>query len=86
MVDAIKYERDSVSLSTTEPPIICRVALPEVVSVKYIAEISGQDLDSVVAVMSQLRIIISVNRSISFDDAARILRRYGIAADRAGYG
>jgi hypothetical protein len=32
--------------------------------------------------MSELRIFVSINRSLDFDDAARILRRYGIAAER----
>ena len=68
-----------------EPPIRRHIALPEKVSVKFLAEISGQTLNEVVTLMSQLRVLVSVNRSVDFDDAAKILRKYGIAAERESY-
>ncbi len=65
-----------------EPPINRHLTLPEKVAVKYLAEISGQKLHDVSALMEQLRICVSVNRSVDFDDAVKILRKYGIAAER----
>ena len=65
-----------------EPPIARRISLPEKVSVKYLVEISGQKLHEVVALMDLLHICVSVNRSVDFEDAAKILRKYGIAAER----
>lgn len=82
LADVVKREQALISPRARQPRIKWHVGLPEMVAVKYVAELSGQDLDSIVAVMSELRIIVSVERSISFDDAARILRRYGIAAHR----
>ena len=65
-----------------EPPITRRVILPEKVAVRFLAEESGQRLNTIVSVMNELRITVDVNRSLDFDDAAKVLRRYGIAAER----
>jgi len=70
------------NLPTPEPPITRRVLLPGKVAVRYLAEESGQSLDAIASVMRELRIIIDVNRSVDFKDAANILRRYGIEAQR----
>jgi len=56
--------------------------LPGKVAVRYLAEESGHSLDAIASVMRELRIIIDVNRSVDFKDAANILRRYGIEAQR----
>jgi hypothetical protein len=80
LAHVVKRERASISPRRRQPRIKWHVGLPEMVAVKYVAELSGQDLQSLVAVMSELRILVSVERSIGFEDAARILRRYGIAA------
>ena len=82
LADAISREQATASLAAPEAPISYYVGLPEIVSVKYVAELAGQDLQSIVAIMRELRINVSVERSISFEDAAKILRRYGIAARR----
>jgi hypothetical protein len=58
------------------------VLLPEKVAVRYLAEETGQSLNTIVLVMHELRIGIEVNRSLDFEDAAKVLRRYGIAAER----
>jgi hypothetical protein len=68
---------------TPDPPITRQVVLPEKVAVKYLAEASGQDLNIIVALMRELHIIVSVDRSVDFEDAVKILRRYGIAAKKA---
>jgi hypothetical protein len=65
-----------------EPPVTRHVKLPQKVAVRFLAETSGETLYSVAALMNQLRICISVDRSVDFEDAAKILRRYGIAAER----
>jgi hypothetical protein len=70
------------NLPASEPPITRRVLLPEKVAVRYIAEESGQSLDAIASVMRELRIIIDVSRSLDFKDAAKLLRRYGIEAER----
>ena len=67
--------------ATPDPPITREILLPEKVAVKYLAEASGQDLSTVVALMRE-RIFVRVDRSVDFEDAAKILRRYGIAANR----
>src|SRR5688572_27228736 len=67
---------------TPEPPIKRHVKLPEKVAVTYLAEVSGQTLDTIAALMNELRIIVAIERSVDFADAARILRRYGIAAEK----
>jgi hypothetical protein len=58
-----------------------RISLPEKVAVRYLAEVSGQELDRVLHDMGKLSIYIDVNRSMDFHDAARLLDRYGIGAD-----
>jgi len=67
----------------SHPPIWKRVALPEKVSVKYLAEISGDSLGEFLEEMHKFRILIDANRAVDFADAEKILRAYGIAADRA---
>jgi hypothetical protein len=83
LTDAIKRGEASIPQPVPEPPIYLRVTLPEKVSVKYLAERSGQTLRAIVALMHQWRIIVSVDRSVDFEDAAKILRRYGIQANRS---
>jgi hypothetical protein len=83
LAEAIKQERASTVPPMPLPPITRRITLPEIVSVRYLAEVSGKDINHILRVMSRLRILASVDRSISFDDAVRILRRYGIGADKA---
>jgi hypothetical protein len=81
LADAIKLEQASLP-AAPEPPITRRVSLPEKVSVRFLAETCGQSLYTIATVMWQLGIYVSVDRSVDFEDAARILRRYGIAAER----
>jgi hypothetical protein len=54
----VKREQASISRRARQPRIKSHAGLPEMVAVKYVAELSGQGLDSVVAVMSELRIIV----------------------------
>ena len=78
------FWRDTSQEPDAEPPITRHILLPEIVAVRYIAEVSGQDLRTIVDLMSELRIIVSVDRSVSFEDAAMMLRRYGIEATKQG--
>jgi hypothetical protein len=74
-----KHEQGEAS----HPPAIWkRVALPEKVSVNYLAEVSGDTLGEFLEEMHKCRILIDANRAVDFDDAAKILREYGIAAER----
>src|SRR5690242_10670106 len=72
-----------VRMSPPDPPITHHVVLPEKVAVKYLVEVSGQDLNTILSLMRELRIIVEPSRSVDFQDAAKILGRYGIGAEKA---
>jgi hypothetical protein len=80
LVSSIANAEASILPPAQEPPITRHVSVPEKVSVKYIAELTGQPRYAVTSLMNQLGV--SQDRSIAFEDAAEILRRYGIAAER----
>lgn len=82
LADAIKHQEACASPPAPYPPITKQIRLPEKVSVRFLAELSGQDLHTIIAVMYGLRICVDVNRSVDFADAQRILRKYGIWAER----
>ncbi|SRR6266487_6446371 len=81
LIDALRCQQKE-GPSAPYPPVTRHVRLPEKVSVLFLAEASGQDLHAIMEVMTELRIIVSVNRSVDFADAQKILRRYGIWAAR----
>jgi hypothetical protein len=81
LIDVIRSQPATVPDSLS--PITRRVTLPEKDSVGYLAEITGQELWTVIDELVRLRLSLRVNRSLDFDDATKLLRRYGIAADRA---
>jgi hypothetical protein len=70
------------SVPRSYPPITRKITLPNVVAVRYLAEVSGQDLVSINALMTELRIFVDVDRSVDFGAAQRILRHFGIWAER----
>jgi hypothetical protein len=72
LIDALREQSEPVPISL--PPITRRVTFPEVVSVQYLSELLGHDI----AAFSGY----ATPRSIPFDKAQRILRRYGIHAER----
>jgi hypothetical protein len=82
LTDAIKHEKASALPPVPDPPITRQVSLPEKVSVKYLAEVSGASLYTITILMQELHIVGEVSRSIDFEDAAKILLKYGIAAKR----
>src|SRR6266478_4283777 len=82
LVDAIKHQKDSEPVRVPYPPITRNVILPNMVAVRYLVEVSGQELDVITALMKDLRIIVDVNRSVEFGAAQRILRHFGIWAER----
>jgi hypothetical protein len=77
LADALKHEQESALQSVPDLPITKQVYLPEQVSVKYLAEVSGAGIFAISRQTS-----VSVNRSVAFDVAARILLKYGIEAKR----
>ena len=83
LADAVRCEGESYFRSVPDPPITRRITLPEKVSVQFITKTSGQTIYVVAALMSRLRIFVSVQRSVDSDDAAKILRKFGIEAVRA---
>ena len=82
LVDAIKYEQALALAAVPLPPITRQVSLPDVVAVKYLAEVSGASLYTITLDMHELGASTSVHRSVDFELAAKILRKYGIAAIR----
>ena len=69
--------------SQPDPPIDRYVALPERVSVAYLAEITGQGVPAVVEELYRLRLFLGMYRGVEFEGAAKFLRKYGIGANRA---
>jgi hypothetical protein len=67
-----------------EPPVMRHVVLPEKVAVKFLVEVTGQSLRDIVSALRDLRVFVSVDRSVDFEDADRLLRKYGIGAERQG--
>ena len=65
-----------------DPPISKRVKLPETVTARYLAEITGQELPKIVEELKRLRLFLGYQRSLTFEAAAQLLRKYGIGADR----
>lgn len=62
---------------TPLPPITQRVALPEIVAVRYLAELLQMSKEDVAALCGYFG-----ERSVPFEQAQKILRKYGIWADR----
>ena len=65
-----------------DPPISKRVRLPETVTARYLAEITGQEFSRIVEELKRLRLYLGSTRSLGFEAAAKLLRKYGIGADR----
>jgi hypothetical protein len=68
--------------SAGRPPISKRVKLPETVTIRYLAEITGREFPVIVEELKRLRLFLGYERSLDFQAAARFLRKYGIGADR----
>ena len=56
-----------------EPVMTRSVTLPEKVAVRYLAEEAGASLCTITSVIRELHIDIDVNRSVDFEDAAKVL-------------
>ena len=76
LIDVIRTQQHAAP--TRLPPIIQRVTLPEVVAVRYMAELLQLSKDEVSALCGYFG-----ERSVPFDQAQKILRKYGIWADKA---
>jgi len=83
LADAIKIEEAFALPLSPEPPIIRKILLPEKVAVRYLAEVSGASLYTIIITLRELHVIIDVERSVDFNIAAKLLRKYGIAAMRS---
>lgn len=64
-----------------DPEIHAWVFLPERVTVRHLALITGKDVQSVSMHMKQLGIAFSMQRGVEFADAQRLLLLYGIQAE-----
>ena len=83
LVDAIKHEQASALPMISDPPIKKVVVLPDIVSVEYLIEVSEVSAYTMTLVMQEMQVLSNVGRSVDFEVAAKILRKYGIAAIRA---
>jgi hypothetical protein len=83
LADAIKHEQASALPPVKLPPIFKCVSLPDMVAVKYLVEVTGASLYTITLDMGELGGGTSVDRSVDFELAAKILRKYGISAKRA---
>jgi hypothetical protein len=75
LIDVIRSQPVPVPVSL--PPITRRVALPDMVAVRYLAELLRLSTREVAAITGYFG-----GRSVPFEQAQRILRKYGIWADR----
>jgi hypothetical protein len=82
--DAPVWRKPLPEVKRLDAPARCHIGLPDKVAVKYLADVSGLTLRTIVEDMERLRIFVSVDRSVDFDDAARVLLKYGIKAHRQG--
>ena len=83
LADAIKHDEASATSLASKPELTRIVFLPEKVSIKYLAMTIPASLHTMTILMRELHIIGEASRSIDFEDAAKILRTYGILAKRA---
>jgi hypothetical protein len=82
LYDVVKRESTEVTPSVPEPKLTGLVFLPEKVSVRYLMEKTGASDYTMTLLMRELNIAGEISRSIEFEDAARILRTYGILAKK----
>ena len=75
-----KQEQEKKAQPAPYPPVKCTVKLPAFVSLRYMAEVTGQHPFAILVMMHKLRIPGGLTRSVCFADARRILRMYGIWA------
>ena len=83
LLDAIKHEEAPKPETVSYPPITRKVILPNVVAVRFLAEVSGQEPETITALMNKLYILVDVNRSVDFAAAQKLLRHFGIGAERS---
>jgi hypothetical protein len=74
-------EKKGDPLPAADPPILKRVKLPERVTIGYLAQITGQELHIIVEQLIRLRLYLGC-RGQDFESAARLLRKYGIGAEK----
>jgi len=82
LVDAIKREEAAVSPPVPDPPIVKHVSLPATVSLGYLAEVTGQELATIIDELARLKLFLGLHRSLDFKSAAKLLRKYGISSIR----
>jgi hypothetical protein len=76
LIDVINSQPEPVPISL--PPVTRHIKLPDMVAVRYLAELLHMSTQEAEALSGYY-----YGRSIPFEQAQRILRRYGIWADHA---
>ena len=83
LIDVIRLRESGRSEPPAEPPLTSILPLPELVSVRFIAEVLGLDLSETHRLIRRFHTIWPSDRAIPFEVAAKVLRTRGILADRA---
>ena len=84
LMEAMRREQQSAIPRNPEPEITRWVTLPEKVSIGYLAELTGQQLCTIINDLCRLRLFLGIYRSLDFESAARLLEQYGVGALREG--
>jgi len=77
LFDVIKLPKAPEPVAAPYPPITRKITLPNVVAVRFLIETSGQDFDTIVALMHKLRIF--VPHSLRFAQWPGLLRGLSIS-------
>ncbi len=85
LLDVIKQEQISQPTQPSYPPVTRNITLPNVVAVRFLIEVSGQEPEVVTDLMHKLHILVEIDRSIDFGAAQRVLRHFGIWAERGPF-
>jgi len=64
-------------------PSICEVVIPGEILVRELARIAGQKPFKIIADLMEIGIFSNVTQKIGFEAASRVLRKYGILAQKA---
>src|SRR5437879_4978495 len=79
---SLSAKQEDAVTQAQEPAIVRYVSLPEKFSIEYLTEITGQALRTTIGDLVRLRSFLGRYRSLDFEDAAKLLRKYGIGANR----
>jgi|ERR1041385_5267828 hypothetical protein len=77
-----KFNEKKLKPAFAHPGFFLEVTLAAKVTVTYLASLLGRTPFQVAADLMELGVFATTHEQISFDDAARLLRKYGLSAKR----